>query len=219
VLDYMSQLKTIAATNPRLAVSLAIAKPQLPQVRTLTHTFSSGAPEQPGTVQFDEPITEDFWVYDIAYQVQQPAAFQGSALRGQQVYYNSLNPNIQASFTVTGGVGLPWLFAPSDAPIEALARPMTGPGGQGRYGCCSNFVMFFPQTVKATFTLSRQYDDSVGGIGEIPTIVIVSFSGLTLGCQNYGGITVEQARAVLRSEYSIDTPAIGPRDEHALPKR
>lgn len=213
MLNYMQQLKEIAAVDPRLAVSLALAQPQLPQVRTLRHTFESGAPEQPGTVQFDEPITEDFWVYDISYQVQQPQAFTGSLLRGQQVWYNSLNPDIVASFTVTGGVGLPWLFAPSPTPIEMLARPATGPGGEGRYGCCSNFVMFFPQTVKATFWLTRQYDDTVDGTGEIPTIITVAFAGLTLGCKNYGGLTVKQAQSILKSEYDIQTPDIGARQQ------
>jgi hypothetical protein len=209
-MNYMQQLKEIAATNPKLAVALALAKPQLPQVRTLSVLFTSGAPEQPVTAQFDEPITEDFWVYDISYQIEQPQYALGSLFRGQQIWYNSLNPNIYASFTVTGGVGLPWLFAPSFTPLEMLARPATGPGGEGRYGCCSNFVMFFPQTVKGTFYLTRKYDDAAQGIGEIPTKVTLSFAGLTLGVQNYGGLTTEQAQSILRSEYGIQTPAVDP---------
>ncbi len=206
----MQQLKEIAATNPRLAVALAMAKPQLPQVRSIKLVFESGAPEQPVSAAFDSQITEDFWVYDISYQVQQPQAFSGSILRGQQVWYNSLNPNILLSLNVSGGVGLNWLFAPSPTPIEQMCRPATGPGGDGRFGCCSNFVMFFPQTVKATAYFTRQYDDTSNGTGEIPTIVTISFAGLTLGCQQYGGLTVEQAQSILRSEYAIDTPAVPP---------
>lgn len=214
MINYMQQLREIALVDPRLAVALAMSKPQIPQVRTIQATFDSGAANQPVQASFESPVTEDFWVYDISYQVQQPQAYQGSLMRGQQIWYNALNPDISASFTVTGGVGLPWLFSPSPMPIEMLARPATGPGSESRYGCCSNFVMFFPQTVKATFFLTRTYDPGSSPVGEIPTIVTVAFAGLTLGCQNYGGLTMDQAREILKSEYAIDTPAI-----RATPKR
>lgn len=207
-MNYMSQLKEIAATNPRLAVALAQARPQLPQLRSIQVTFESGAPEQPVFGTFDQPITDDFWVYDISYQLELPAYAPGSLFRGQQIYYNALNPNIAASLTVTGGVGLPWLFSPSALPIETIARPATGPSSDSRYGCCSNFVMFFPQTVKGTFYLTRLYDDTAQGIGEIPAKLTVTFAGLTLGVQNYGGLTIEQAQQILRSEYQIDTPMV-----------
>ena len=202
-INYMQQLDEIAAVNPRLAVALLRSNPQLPQVYSLTVEFTSGAPDVPVSAQFDSPVTEDFWVYKTEFQVQQPEAFPGSIFRAQQQYYNALNPNIMASFTVSGGVGLPWLFSSAPLPVEALASPMTGPGGEGRYGCCSNFVMFFPQTLKGTFWFSRQYD-----VAEVPTVLTITFAGLTLGCKNYGGLTIKQAQEILRSEYAVQTPAI-----------
>jgi hypothetical protein len=203
----MQHLGEIAVVNPRLAVAL-LRYPKLPQVYGLSATFTSGAVGVEVSTQFDQPITSDFWVYDIAYQVQQPAAFTGSLLRAQQVYYNALNPDIEAEFQVTGGTGLPWVFASTPLPLEALAHPMTGPASQPKYGVCATWVMFWPQTLKATFSLTRAYAEQVLGVGEIPTVVTVAFSGLTLGCQNYGNLTIEQAQNVLRSEYSIDTPEI-----------
>ncbi len=202
MINYMQQLDEIAAVNPRLAVALLRSNPQLPQTYSFTVPFTSGAVEVPVSRSFDSPVTEDFWVYKTEYQVSQPGAFLGSIFRGQEVYYNALNPDIAATLTVSGGVGLPWLFSSTPVPVESLATHMTGPGGQGRFGCCSNFVMFFPQTVKGTFWLTREYADDA-----LP-ILTMSFSGLTLGCKNYGGLTIQQAQKILRSEYDIQTPAI-----------
>lgn len=202
MINIMQQLEEIAAVNPRLAVSLLRSNPQLPQVYSLTVPFTSGATDVPVSAQFDSPVTEDFWVYGIEYTVEQPSAFLGSIQRGQEIYYNSLIPNIAASFTISGGVGLPWLFSSTPLPVQGLATPMTGPGGTNRYGCCSNFVMFFPQVLKGTFWLTREYP-----LDALPVLTI-TFTGLTLGCKNYGGLTIKQAQEILRSEHQVQTPAI-----------
>ena len=207
MINIMQQLEEIATVNPRLAVALLRSNPQLPQVYSLQVTFSSGAPDVPVSAQIGSPVTEDFWVYKVEYQVQQPNAYVGNLFRGQQVYYNAQNPDIAASFTISGGVGLPWLFSSEPLPLEGLATPMTGTGGEGRYGCCSNFVMFFPQVLKGTFWFTREYQDTQEA-GEIPTILTVTLTGLTLGCKNYGGLSIKQAQAILRSEYDVQTPAI-----------
>jgi hypothetical protein len=203
VINIMQQLAAIAAVNPRLAVAILQSQAKYPQLLTLTFDFESGAAEQPVPAQFDSPVTSDFWVYDISYQVQQPLLAPGSLLRGQQVFYNALNPNIDLTLQVTGGVSLPWEFAPSPQPVEALCRPMTGPGSERKYGCCDSFVMFFPQTVKGTAYFTREYLDQ-----EMPTRLIVGFSGLVLGCKNYGGLTDAQARQILNTEYRDQFPAV-----------
>jgi hypothetical protein len=211
VINIMQQYEEIAMVNPRLAVALLRSNPQLPQVYSLQVTFSSGATDVPVSAQIDSPVTEDFWVYKVEYQVQQPKAYIGNLFRAQQVYYNAQNPDIAASFTISGGVGLPWLFSSSALPIEGLATPMTGTGGEGRYGCCSNFVMFFPQTLRGTFWLTREYQNTnvdPDQAGEIPTILTVTLTGQTLGCKNYGGLSIKQAQEILRSEYDVQTPAI-----------
>jgi hypothetical protein len=202
VINIMQQLEEIAAVNPRLAVSLLRSMPQLPQVYSLTVNFTSGATDVPVSAQFDSPVTEDFWVYEIEYQVQLPQYNLGSQFRSQDVYYNSLNPDIAANFTISGGVGLPWLFSSTPLPVEGLARPMTGPGSERRYGCCSNFVMFFPQVLKGTFWLTRDYGQ------QLPVVLTITFTGLTLGCKNYGGLSIKQAQDILRSEYDVQTPAV-----------
>jgi hypothetical protein len=200
----MSALEDVARVNPRLAVALLRSNPQLPQVYSLTANITNGVTESPITVQFDSPVTEDFWVYGIEYSIDQPNYLPGAMFRHQEIYFNGLlGGSIVASFTVRGGVGLPWLFSSAPLPVQALAKPMTGPGGENRYGCCSNFVMFFPQVLVGTFWLTRNYDDF-----ELPLVLTVTFTGLTLGCKNYGGLTIKQAQDILRSEFDVQTPAI-----------
>jgi len=72
-------------------------------------------------------------------------------------------------------------------------------------------VMFFPQTLRGTFWLTREYQNTnvdPDQAGEIPTILTVTLTGQTLGCKNYGGLSIKQAQEILRSEYDVQTPAI-----------
>lgn len=196
MMDLMSEARKVAQYDPRLALAMLQANPKFPQVLNMTFEFGSGAVEQPVPGQLDTPITADTWIYEIGYQVQQPNLAPGSLIRGQQVYYNSLNPNINLSMQVRGGDGLPWLFSPNPLPVEGLASPLTGPSAGRRFGCCDSFLMFFPQVLQGTAWLTRAYGEQ-----EIPTKLIVTLHGMVLGCQNMGSITDAQARQILNSEY------------------
>jgi hypothetical protein len=62
--------------------------------------------------------------------------------------------------------------------------------------------MFFPQVLKGTFWLTRDYGQ------QLPVVLTITFTGLTLGCKNYGGLSIKQAQDILRSEYDVQTPAV-----------
>lgn len=196
MMDLNSEARRVAAYDPRLALALLQGNPKFPQVLNMSFEFASGAVDQPVPGQLDSPITADTWIYEIGYQVQQPNLAPGSLIRGQQIYYNALNPNINLTMQVNGGTGLPWVFSPNPLPVEALASPLTGPSAGRRFGCCDSFLMFFPQVLKGSAWLTRTYLDQ-----EVPTRLIVTLHGMVLGCQNMGSITDQQAREILNSEY------------------
>lgn len=202
MIDYLSQIRKIAFENPRLAYWLLKNKPKIPQTYFMEAVFSSGAAESTATASFTSPVTSDFWVYDMAYQVALPNAYPGLIGRADYVYKNALNPSIYASLTVRGGVPLPWVMSDSLAPIEQICRATTGPGPDSRYGCCNDFVMTFPQTVTGRFVNKRVLTDDDG-----PMVVTVAFTGLVLGVQNYGSITDEEARRIIFDDFKINCDA------------
>lgn len=206
MIGYMQALEQIAIHDPRLAVALLRSNVSQPQVYNLRVTFSDGTPDKPVSAQM-EPITEDFWVYGLIYTVNQPNLWKGNLFRGLAQVTNTLQPGINGQLSVQGGVGLPWLVNVNPIPLETLLRSAPSGGSGPSYGCNTSFLMFFPQSLKGTFWLTREYIDSAG-VGEIPAIVDLALTGLTLGVKQYGSLTVQQSRQILREEFRGGSPDI-----------
>ena len=174
-----------------------------PQQYSIRVNMNTGSPDKAVPGSLSSPITAPVWIHDVTYQIRQkngggfaPSVF--TTLAANQYAQNSM---IDAQIRVVGGRSLPWLFnGGAKSPIESLAR-WTGSPALSYYSMKRDFMLFFPQEVKADFTPTVQLPDP-------NTEIILAFNGLQLGFQGNVSFTAQEARAVLDSEYDISAAAI-----------
>jgi len=192
----------IAQVNPRLAYWLLAADAQTPQVYSIRYVFASGAADTPGQAYLDQSISDDFWVHELIYQVRRPNAFAGSMWKAEIDVAYALNPYVDVTLNIQGGYArCEWMLNGVRTPIENIARPASSGQASSKLAWPFGWVMTFTQTVRGDFLLARALGPDEGTLE-----VILSFHGLRLGCQNWGGVTIEQARRWLHDNEGIRTP-------------
>jgi hypothetical protein len=181
--------------DPRIACMILRGDAQMvPQKYGMRGKFANPTPDEFVDIGFDAPVTQDLLVQDMSYVIRS----NGGAASGTVYQYFAANQfaqnsGIDATVTFTGGYSMSWLLSNSQKPIESLFR---WEQGAAHTSCCKEFLLVFPQELKARLTLTQTLDDP-------QTEVIITVHGLTLGFQKFGGLSLTEARAVLSSEYGF----------------
>lgn len=181
--------------DPRIACMILRGDAQMvPQKYGMRGKFANPTADSFTDIGFDAPIAQDLLVQDMSYVIRS----NGGTANGTVYQYFAANQfaqnsGINAKVTVTGGYSLSWLLSNSDKPIESLFR---WEQGAAHTSCCKEFLLIFPQELKARLTLTQTIPDP-------DTEVIITVHGLTLGFQKFGGLSVTEARAVLSSEWGF----------------
>lgn len=132
-------------------------------------------------------VEADLWVRKVTYTVRRPVAFpNGGVFRAQSDYFNSLNPNIDATLLVNSFCRY-WI-SPAPTPLELIPEAFS-------YACPAGLVFRCSANVESSMHNTRTF---LAVNGETEVTATITFHCLRLPAGIYGGCDEQQARAVLR---------------------
>lgn len=200
---WLGDIKAIARHDARLAVALLggcdrldVIRPDLLgfgipecgswgwQIINVTGTFTSAAAGQTVQLQQSGIMESDIWVRQVMHTVVRPNAFDGSVLKAQSDYYNSLNPGINFTLIVKGLCQ--YVISPDPTPLQNIDQMFECVCPVGMVVGCNTTMSGYLQNRRAL------QDD------EIPTEVTITFHGIRLPTR-YDACNIKTAIDALRS--------------------
>lgn len=203
----IEELRTIAFRDPRMASWLSrIPTGQRWTELTLRVQFPGGnvGDVLSATIAAGR-VGCDICIRDMVYTVERPNAFLGSPFKADSDVKNQEIPGVNMRLVIDNCVK--YQIEDDDAPIQLTARSSTVAEAGG---CCLLFCLVPFATVKAHFTLRKQLAPD-----ENPYIVTLALRGISLGCRNFDGLSVDdaildcRARGLLPADFRREMCGLG----------
>jgi hypothetical protein len=154
------------------------------EILNLRGSFTSGAAGQGIPALQSGTLSADLWVREVTYSVERFLAFNGSVLKAQSDYYNSLQPSVDFSLIVKGLCS--YVISDTETPLQNIRQMF-------ECACPWGMVVGCNTQMKANFTLRRALADD-----EVPYEITISFHGIRLPV-SYSSCTIQVARDALKA--------------------
>lgn len=134
----------------------------------------------------ENPVATEIWVRNVKVTVRRPNAFTGSVLKAQSDVNNTQNPLIDATVLIKSFCN--YIVGEDPIPLEHLEQEFD-------CRCRSGLVLKPMASISGQFTNLRPLASD-----EVPTEVVITFSGTRLPRGLYNSCTVEQVLSDLRGQ-------------------
>lgn len=195
----LDQVRAIAGFDVRAAACALRCQRLLPSVYKIAARWTETGANQSRPGLMDSTVTDDFVCLQLVYQVRRGDAFGGDILSAQNEVFEASNPHIDILLGVTGGIGEQrYQIVNSPTAVELVADL----ANSGHETC---WPLQFTLTYGQALTMFA-YNRDAFALEELPVDLILVARGVSLGCQGYGGLAVNEAVACLAG-VGIKVPA------------